>query len=155
MITRNEIPILEYDDSSSEVIPPDHDWAAGRLPEKCLFAFLGDVIHKYAKAHDSDIAETLITVSYDILHWKGLVASGDYVRNLKSGDAFSNGYLTNRADQKRSERIIRQFQKDRKPSIYAGSRALRRSKTTSQKHPQNLLLSEGSEVRILSWTSRK
>ena len=66
MIIKNEIPILEYDDSSSEVIPPDHDWAAGRLPEKCLFAFLGDVIHKYAKAHDSDIAETLITVSYDI-----------------------------------------------------------------------------------------
>ena len=66
MIIKNEIPILEYDDSSSEVIPPDHDWTAGRLPEKCLFAFLGDVIHKYAKAHDSDIAETLITVSYDI-----------------------------------------------------------------------------------------
>jgi hypothetical protein len=56
MIIKNEIPILEYDDSSSEVIPPDHDWTAGRLPEKCLFAFLGDVIHKYAKAHDSDIA---------------------------------------------------------------------------------------------------
>ena len=66
MIIRNEIPILEYDDSSSEVIPPDHDWTAGKLPEKCFFAFLGDVVHKYAKAHDATVAETLITVSYDI-----------------------------------------------------------------------------------------
>ena len=28
MIHKNEIPILEYDDSSPEVIPPDHDWSA-------------------------------------------------------------------------------------------------------------------------------
>ena len=67
MITKNENPILEYDDSSSEVIPPDHDWTAGKLPEKCFFAFLGDVVHKYAKTHDAVIAETLITVSYDIM----------------------------------------------------------------------------------------
>ena len=67
MIIRNEIPILEYDDSSSEVIPPDHDWTAGKLPEKCLFAFLGNVVHDYAEKHDAEIAETLITVSYDIM----------------------------------------------------------------------------------------
>ena len=66
MIIRNEIPILEYDDSSSEVIPPDHDWTAGKLPEKCLFTFLGNVVHDYAEKHDAKIAETLITVSYDI-----------------------------------------------------------------------------------------
>ena len=36
MIVRNEIPILEYDDKSPEVIAPDHDWTAGRLPEKLL-----------------------------------------------------------------------------------------------------------------------
>ena len=36
MIVRNEIPILEYDDKSLEVIAPDHDWTAGRLPEKLL-----------------------------------------------------------------------------------------------------------------------
>ena len=48
MIIKNDIPILEYDDSSPEVIPPDHDWSAGKLPEKCLFAFLGDVVHEYA-----------------------------------------------------------------------------------------------------------
>lgn len=67
MIIRNEIPILEYDDSSSEVIPPDHDWAGDLLPEKCLFAFLGDVVHKYARTHDSEAAQTLVTVSHDIV----------------------------------------------------------------------------------------
>ena len=67
MIIGNEIPILEYDDSSMEVIPPDHDWTAGKLPEKCLFAFLGEVVHKYAKDHGAEVVETLITVSHDIL----------------------------------------------------------------------------------------
>ena len=66
MIVRNEIPILEYDDKSPEVIAPDHDWTGGRLPEKCLFAFLGDVVHKYTKEHDARVADTLITVSHDI-----------------------------------------------------------------------------------------
>jgi len=66
MIARNEIPILEYDDSSLEVIPPDHDWTAEKLPEKCLFAFLGDVVHEYAEKHGARVAETLITVSSDI-----------------------------------------------------------------------------------------
>jgi hypothetical protein len=45
MIIKNEIPILEYDDFSPEVIAPDHDLEEVALPEKCLFAFLGDVVH--------------------------------------------------------------------------------------------------------------
>ncbi|MBR6090509.1 MAG: nucleoside phosphorylase [Anaerolineaceae bacterium] len=63
---KNEIPILEYDNSSPEVIAPDLDWTYGRLPEKCLFAFLGDVVHEYAAEHNAGVAETLITVSHDI-----------------------------------------------------------------------------------------
>jgi len=66
MIVKNEIPILEYDDCSPEVISPDHDWTAGKLPEKCLFAFLGDIVHEYAIQHGARVAETLITVSHDI-----------------------------------------------------------------------------------------
>ena len=66
MIIQNEIPLLEYDDSSSEVIAPDHDWTAERLPEKCLFAFLGDVVHKYAKENNAAMVEELITVSHNI-----------------------------------------------------------------------------------------
>lgn len=66
MIIKNEIPLLEYDDSSPEVISSDHDWSAGQLPEKCLFAFLGNVVHDCAEKHGAKLAETLITVSHDI-----------------------------------------------------------------------------------------
>ena len=66
MIIKNEIPILEYDDSSSEVITPNHDCEDLVLPEKCLFAFLGDVVHEYAEKNEATVAETLITVSHDI-----------------------------------------------------------------------------------------
>ena len=66
MIIRKDIPILEYDDGSLEVFPPDHDWSAGKLPEKCLFAFLGDVVHEYARQHNAELAETISTVSCDI-----------------------------------------------------------------------------------------
>lgn len=66
MIIKNEIPLLEYDDASSEVISADHEWTAGQLPEKCLFAFLGDVVHDYANQHGAEVVETIVTVSRDI-----------------------------------------------------------------------------------------
>ena len=66
MILKNGIPILEYDNSSEEVIKPDHDCEDLILPEKCLFAFLGDVVHSYAQSNDAEVAEELITVSHNI-----------------------------------------------------------------------------------------
>ena len=66
MITKNEIPLLEFDDSSPEVIAPNHDWTAGPLPEKCLFAFLGNVVHEYAAEHDAEVVETLKSITFDI-----------------------------------------------------------------------------------------
>lgn len=66
MIIKNEIPILEYDDSSKEVIAPDHDLHELKLPEKCLFAFLGEVVHRYAEDNNAEVAEELITVSHNI-----------------------------------------------------------------------------------------
>ena len=66
MITKNEIPILEYDDSSKEVIAPDHDCEGLKLPEKCLFAFLGDVVNSYAQEHGAEVVEEFITVSHTI-----------------------------------------------------------------------------------------
>ena len=66
MIIKNEIPLLEYDDASPEVISADHEWTAGRLPEKCLFAFLGDVVHDYANPLGAEVVETIVTVSGDI-----------------------------------------------------------------------------------------
>ena len=66
MILKNEIPILEYDDSSKEVIAPDHDCEELKLPEKCLFAFLGDVVHTYAESSCAEVVLELITVSQTI-----------------------------------------------------------------------------------------
>ncbi|MCR5754036.1 MAG: nucleoside phosphorylase [Acetatifactor sp.] len=66
MIVKNEIPILEYDDSSLEVIAPNHDLGDIKLPEKCLFAFLGDVVHEYAKNNQAEVVQVLETVSNKI-----------------------------------------------------------------------------------------
>ena len=66
MILKNEMPILEYDDSSAEVIAPDHDCEGLKLPEKCLFAFLGDVVHTYAESSRAEVVLELITVSQTI-----------------------------------------------------------------------------------------
>ena len=57
-ITKNDIPILEYDDSKKAVIDPDHEKLGLTLPKKCVFAFLGDYIDEYARKTNSH------TVSY-------------------------------------------------------------------------------------------
>ena len=66
MIIKKEIPIIEYDDSSEEVIAPDHDCRNLCLPEKCLIAFLGDVVHSYAESNNAEVAGEVITVSHNI-----------------------------------------------------------------------------------------
>ena len=48
MIQKHELPILEYDPDSTEVIRPNHGAEELVLPEKCIFAFLGDTIDDYA-----------------------------------------------------------------------------------------------------------
>ncbi len=45
---KNDIPILEYDDCKTAAIMPTHEKLNISLPEKAVFAFLGDVIDKYA-----------------------------------------------------------------------------------------------------------
>lgn len=67
MIIKNEIPILEYDDSSAEVITPNHGCENLKLPEKCLLAFLGDVVHTYAGEKKAEVVREFITVCYNIL----------------------------------------------------------------------------------------
>ena len=44
MIQKNEFPILEYDFDSTEILKPNHGAEQLTLPEKCVFAFLGDTI---------------------------------------------------------------------------------------------------------------
>ncbi|EGD26951.1 pnp udp family phosphorylase [Lactobacillus delbrueckii subsp. lactis DSM 20072] len=62
MIEKNELPILEYDLVSQEVLKPDHDNEDVRLPEKCLFAFLGDEVDKYAEQVKATVADHFITI---------------------------------------------------------------------------------------------
>ena len=54
MIHKNEIPVLEYDDTSAEVIKPNHGAEDLGLPEKCIYAFLGDTIDRYAESVHAD-----------------------------------------------------------------------------------------------------
>ncbi|MBO4457378.1 MAG: nucleoside phosphorylase [Butyrivibrio sp.] len=64
MIIKNEIPILEYDDCSAEVIAPNHDCEDLTLPKKCLVAFLGDVVQKYAQEKKAEVVQDFITFSH-------------------------------------------------------------------------------------------
>ena len=47
-ILKNEIPILEFDTEQIAVINPTHEKLDLKLPEKCVFAFLGEYIEEYA-----------------------------------------------------------------------------------------------------------
>lgn len=75
MIQKHDLPILEYDFDSIEVIRPNHGAEQLVLPEKCVFGFLGDVIDDYAFEMDAVIAEHFetITKSYPvyIVHQNG------------------------------------------------------------------------------------
>ena len=54
-IIKSDIPILEYDTSFEAVIMPNHEQLPIRLPEKAVFAFLGEVIDEYALNHNGKI----------------------------------------------------------------------------------------------------
>lgn len=63
MIRKHELPILEYDDASPEVLRPNHDDEDLHLPEKCVYAFLGDTIDQYARQVGAEVAETFETTT--------------------------------------------------------------------------------------------
>lgn len=52
-IQKHEIPILEFDSEPGAVIDPTHEQLGLKLPEKCVFAFLGDSIDRYAAQSDT------------------------------------------------------------------------------------------------------
>lgn len=54
-IIKNEIPILEYDDSQLSVLMPNHDKLNLQLPKKAVFAFLGSHTDEYANKHNCEI----------------------------------------------------------------------------------------------------
>ena len=49
MIQKHTIPILEFDDNPQAVIMPDHEGLDLHLPKKCVYAFLGEEIDRYAR----------------------------------------------------------------------------------------------------------
>ena len=63
MIQKHELPILEYDFDSTEVIRPNHGAEELVLPEKCIFAFLGDTIDDYAFEVDAVPVEHFETIT--------------------------------------------------------------------------------------------
>ncbi|MGP1454840.1 MAG: nucleoside phosphorylase [Treponema sp.] len=74
-IQKHDIPILEFDTDATAVIMPTHEGFDLQLPQKAVFAFLGNYIEKYAKAHQcmqvgSFISSTKIYPIY-ITHHKG------------------------------------------------------------------------------------
>ena len=63
MIQKNEFPILEYDFDSTEILKPNHGAEQLTLPEKCVFAFLGDTIDTYAAEMGATVAEHFETIT--------------------------------------------------------------------------------------------
>ena len=63
MIQKNEFPILEYDFDSTEILKPNHGAEQLTLPEKCVFAFLGDTIDTYAAEMGETVAEHFETIT--------------------------------------------------------------------------------------------
>ena len=54
MIQKHAIPILEFDDNPQAVIMPDHEGLDLHLPKKCVYAFLGEEIDRYAREVGAD-----------------------------------------------------------------------------------------------------
>lgn len=74
-IYKDDIPILEYDDSKKSIIMPNHENLQLKLPKKCLFTFLGDALDRLAKEYSATIISTFksITKYYPvyIIEYKG------------------------------------------------------------------------------------
>ncbi|MCI6157685.1 MAG: nucleoside phosphorylase [Peptoniphilaceae bacterium] len=65
MIMKNEIPILEFDTKTAAVIMPTHENLDLLLPRRAVFAFLGEHIDEYAKAHDAVQVGTFLSATKD------------------------------------------------------------------------------------------
>lgn len=62
-IYKHEIPILEYDSNPEAVIMNNRDPIV--LPKRAVYAFLGDTIDEYVKAHDAEVLEVFHTIGRD------------------------------------------------------------------------------------------
>lgn len=63
MIQKHEIPILEFDDNPQAVIMPTHEGLDLHLPEKCVYAFLGDEIDRFSKTVGAEQVATFVSAT--------------------------------------------------------------------------------------------
>ena len=74
-ISKNDLPILEYDENPISIIMPGHEDLDIKLPEKCVFPFLGDFIDEFAlvnSAVEVAIFETITkTFSIYVMEYEG------------------------------------------------------------------------------------
>ena len=75
MIQKHAIPILEFDDNPQAVIMPNHEGLDLHLPKKCVYAFLGEEIDRYAREVGADCVGEFLsaTKTYPIyvVNYKG------------------------------------------------------------------------------------
>jgi len=62
-IRQHPIPLLEFDSDPVAVIQPDHEKLDLHLPEKCVFAFLGDQIDQYALQAQARIVSHFVSTT--------------------------------------------------------------------------------------------
>ena len=60
---KHPIPILEHDENPIALINHDHDGCA--LPSRAVFAFLGDIVDKYAAENHAQILDVFHTIGRD------------------------------------------------------------------------------------------
>lgn len=67
-LIKNEIPILEFDTDTSAVIMPNRGKLGVKLPEKAVYAFLGEHVDEYARKNNARSVGTFppITKEYPI-----------------------------------------------------------------------------------------
>ena len=61
-ISKNEIPILEYDSESTALLRHDRQENI-RFPKRLVFAFLGDKVESYASQHCGEILDVFETIA--------------------------------------------------------------------------------------------
>ena len=62
-VIKNEIPLLEYDDDPAAVIMPGHQGLALQLPQKVVFAFLGECVDHYAAEQQAPILAEFVSIT--------------------------------------------------------------------------------------------
>ncbi len=63
MIIKNEIPILEFDNEETAVFMPTHECFDLHLPQRAVFAFLGEHVDKYAQEHNAKIVGNFLSAT--------------------------------------------------------------------------------------------